>query len=365
MLFHYCILQAPTAYVKPLLSKNLLRCLANHLSESDRYLNRAAEKARKAILSRSVAEASSSQLLLEAFLASHLIGINFDVRTKTKTVEVLLTQAASANPNACIATLDASIADFTEGDEDDKQLGQNTLTNLIVSVFRVTQNEARCTKHWQTFVRKALELLGRYAYFPFIVDSNTVCNGQESNVSDSTRSLFRSRISSCLLHIIRQDKDAAQIIYTFTRDMNDCSSIANLGEHLLLKYTKSEKHLKHAFEILTEVNRGDSPDERNRSRSRAATLLLSLSILQVYNEEPDAASLLEDIIKIFHAGAERQPTELLAKDSAFLVEVLLTFVSKPSLLLRRTACEVFGSITDLLDEEGLEPMLKVSRVITL
>ena len=101
------ILQDSASYGKLLssiFSHNLVRCLINHVQETDRFLNRAADKSLK-ILIRSV-EIDPKLLVI---ILPRIIGgygtYNFDKVTKTKTVEKLLSLVDDENAVPVIEVL--------------------------------------------------------------------------------------------------------------------------------------------------------------------------------------------------------------------------------------------------------------------
>ena len=86
-----------------------------------------------------------------------------------------------------------------------------------------------------------------------------------------------------------------------------------------------------------------------------------MTILQVYNGDADAASMLEELdfcyTKIF--GDKKSKKEEASDASDALVEILLSFASKQSQLLRRMSEQVFGAFADSITENGLESLTSV------
>jgi len=109
---------------------------------------------------------------------------------------------------------------------------------------------------------------------------------------------------------------------------------------------------------------------------RAFELLYSLILLQVYNGDPEAFSVLDELqicyeklvpgkkekTKDSHrhkrAKADHDHEEEI-DPSDMLMEILLSFVSKPSGLLRRLAQTVFTTFADKLTQQGLQSMIDV------
>ena len=97
---------------------------------------------------------------------------------------------------------------------------------------------------------------------------------------------------------------------------------------------------------------------KTKNQSKAATaqafaLLFAMSVFQIYNEEPDAVPVLEDLHAC--AGDWGKDTE----SASVLIELLLSFVSKQSALFRKLAEQVFSAFTGSLNADGLQSMLDI------
>jgi DNA polymerase phi len=99
--------QNPQKYEKLLpaiFSRNLVRCLINHVSEEDRFLNKSAEKSLNVVI-----QAVESNPTLLATVLPRLISengtYNFDRLTKTKNVEKLLGFVDETNAKSIVKIL--------------------------------------------------------------------------------------------------------------------------------------------------------------------------------------------------------------------------------------------------------------------
>lgn len=95
-----------------------------------------------------------------------------------------------------------------------------------------------------------------------------------------------------------------------------------------------------------------------------------MTILQVYNGDTDAASMLEELDfvynKIFAAADKKAKKENdddeddeTSEASDALVEILLSFASKPSQLFRRMSEQVFTAFAPNVTATGLESLVSV------
>ncbi len=87
-----------------------------------------------------------------------------------------------------------------------------------------------------------------------------------------------------------------------------------------------------------------------------------MTILQVYNGDADAASMLEELDfcynKIFGDKKSKKEEET-SEASDALVEILLSFASKPSQLFRRMSEQVFTAFAPNVTATGLESLISV------
>jgi len=93
--------------------------------------------------------------------------------------------------------------------------------------------------------------------------------------------------------------------------------------------------------------------------------MFSLIILLLYNGDSDALSVLDELQICYDKlirhkntdGNDTDPTEV-------LVEILLSFISKPSMLLRKLAQQVFSAFVGDIRAEGLQLLLNVGCLNT-
>jgi DNA polymerase phi len=92
-----------------------------------------------------------------------------------------------------------------------------------------------------------------------------------------------------------------------------------------------------------------------------------MTILQVYNGDADAVSMLGELdfcySKIFgdkKSKKGKEGEEETSEASDALVEILLSFASKPSQLFRRMSEQVFTAFAPNVTATGLESLISVS-----
>ncbi len=97
-----------------------------------------------------------------------------------------------------------------------------------------------------------------------------------------------------------------------------------------------------------------------KAHLRAMKLLYSLTILEVYNGTADAVSLLDELKICYNELIQtNKANKVNSEASELLVEVLLSFISKPSVLFRKLAQQVFAAFASEFSSAGLKSMLNV------
>ena len=97
---------------------------------------------------------------------------------------------------------------------------------------------------------------------------------------------------------------------------------------------------------------------KKRAYLKAFEILYSLTILQVYNGDTDAVLVLDELKTCYDSLVKHSSAES-DEASELLVEVLLSFVSKPSILFRKLVEQVFTIFTSDITAAGLRAMIKV------
>lgn len=93
---------------------------------------------------------------------------------------------------------------------------------------------------------------------------------------------------------------------------------------------------------------------------QALALLYSLVIFQLYNGESEALSILDELKLCYDKLIRRKDTENSdVEASEVLVELLLSFISKPSALLRKVTQHVFSAFMGEMTAGGLKLMTDV------
>ncbi|KAF8852497.1 putative DNA polymerase V [Acephala macrosclerotiorum] len=325
-------------------SHNLVRCLINHVQDKDRFLHRAADKSLKVLIQA----AEAKPKLLETFLPQLISGngnYNFDRITSTKTIERLL---ALVNDKTAASVIEVLVkpARSVAGSEPDQtaeaERRRTLLGDYLLNIIRKV-NTADDSANFSWLSETALPTLAEFAY-----SENEKC---QPSLSDKTRGIFRGRLMSAFGHLLSDIKGyvyPCQLLASFSPEavqmdsgISDARDIAMSTMAKILKKTKKAS-------------------ETDKAPLQGLALLYSLVIFQLYNGESEAVSILEELKLCYDKLIRHKDTEDSDADaSEVLVELLLSFISKPSALLRKVTQHVFGAFMSDMTAGGLKLMTDV------
>lgn len=171
------------------------------------------------------------------------------------------------------------------------------------------------------------------------------------SISEKTRSIFRNRLNSAFAHLI---SDPNRFSYPCELLLTFEPSAVDMDEDVL---AAKDKALAVMEKLMKKVKKAAEEDKKPL---QALAMLYALAIFQLYNGESDAVSLLDELKlcydKLIRA---KDNTEAKSEASVVLVEILLSFMSKQSALLRKIAQQVFIAFSSEITEEGLKLLIDV------
>ncbi|KAL4997961.1 DNA polymerase phi-domain-containing protein [Aspergillus recurvatus] len=337
-------------------TKNLVRCLTNQLAVENRYLHRMAVKAAKAIQARVVKEPEFAAASVKGLMGS-AGSVNFDQITKTKTVEKIVSEANLGALNTILPLFEQLVA--SPGTADSKAAASNrqVLGSLLLSMVRarVSASDA-ADEASEAALERILFLFARFAYFT----TEGGKSGAQPPLTQQTQELFRSRINSSLNSMIAAQKHAATLPYAIVRKIRDAAKSEEFGKFIISMDDALRDSVKGAFKALKKLS--SMENKETAADVDAFKLLYSMTILQVYNGDADAASMLDELDfcynKIFADKKSKQEEET-SEASDALVEILLSFASKPSQLFRRMSEQVFTAFAPNVTATGLESLTSI------
>lgn len=366
LLFQRMIAILPVQLLPNIFTQNLMRCLTNQLASSERYLHRIAERSIKAMLARARLNPNTRAPFLSVLLDPVNGDINFDKVTKTKALETL-TSLANDSPFEQMVEIYEELI-LRPGVEDEKTAAsrRQSAADQLVSAVRSTQHrptkEAPVNSEYLSTVRGILALLAKCAYVHVDITPGDRGISPSPKISQASREMFRTRISSCLASLVaNRIQQPSYFAYELICSIQGQEEHADHPNAVLKADHSVRSVVKKAWRTLRKVHARSSLGLGEEARFfRALELLYSLTILQVYNEEADAVGIL---VELNHSFKPLLRKEKRPQDSATIIEILLSFIAKPSQLFRRLAQQVFTACASELDGIALQSMIEVRKSI--
>ena len=216
------------------------------------------------------------------------------------------------------------------------------LGDYILSVIRRV-NMSDETRNVSWIKEVALPTLAKVAY-----SRDTKYN---PSLSDKTRNLFRNRLMSAFTHLLTDLK-------AFSYPCDLLLQFAPDAVAMDAGITKAKDSAVATMEKL--IKKTKKASAQDKAPLHALALLYSLVIFQLYNGEPEAVSILDELKLCYDKLIRHKDTQDAdIEASEVLVELLLSFVSKPSALLRKVTEHVFSAFMSDMTEGGLKLMTDV------
>ncbi|KAL7816822.1 DNA polymerase phi domain-containing protein [Trichoderma aethiopicum] len=332
-----CIEHHPLLQI--LFSKNLMTSLMNQAAKEDRYLHRAAIKALKAIEGAVSSRPTALVPVLESLLSRNGV-YNFDQRTSTKTVDKLLQNFNSENDKATLKIIMAPIASLSQQEVSEAQtilrVHIDYLSKVLAACASLSAKESKSDKLKGTSLSATLQQLSRLAYSqPDDIPKDVL--------TEQIQELARSRLESALAKLTRQTAD----FVTF------CQAVASIDSSAVTMSEEIKEAIEGALSRMQKLLKQKTKTDNDKTLTQGLAMLHAISIFQLYNQDPDAMEVLDDLAQ-FH---ERLQDGKLGDDtgsSEFLVEILLSMVARPSSLMRQVSQQVFEAFTSQISAGGLE-----------
>ncbi|KAL8818542.1 MAG: hypothetical protein Q9223_002845 [Gallowayella weberi] len=360
LLFQRVFRSAPEPFLPSLFSLNFMRCLTNQLASKQRYLHRAAEKSINSVLNRASLEPTVASAVVRALLThSCARKASFDQMTRTKTIEKLMSLCSDSSLRHLVPELCDELVQPNMTDENHANAWRQTLVDQLAALLKSRQISA--SPDWQSsdatiLTSDILEFLVKYSYFSIQgsqVDQN---DHPIPPISEKTQDIFKTRLSSCLSHILSKWPNPAFFVSKAVRNLLSPESDEFMRTNLDINDTLGDI-IEHARTFLKTMYEHPSAKSSDKAILDAFELLYSLTVFQIYNGDADAVSMFNELQTCYELLVQRRKGN--QHGSEILVEILLSFLAKPSQLFRRLAQQVFTAFVSHIDREGLQSMFKV------
>lgn len=328
------------ALLQILFSKNLMTSLMNQAAKEDRYLHRAAIKTLKAIEAAVSSQPPTLVPVLENLLTKNGI-YNFDQRTNTKTIDRLLQNFNLENDKGCLKIIQSPIAGLSQQEVSEAQtilrVHVDYLSKVLGACASLGGKESQGDKLKNTSLSATLQQLSRLAYSqPDDIPKDVL--------TEQIQELARSRLETALAKLTRQTSD----FVTF------CQAVASIDSSAVTMSEEIKSAIESALSRMHKLLKQKTKTDNDRTLTQGLAMLHAISIFQLYNQDPDAMEVLDDLAQFHERLQEGKLGDDDTGSSEFLVEILLSMVARPSSLMRQVSQQVFEAFTSQISAGGLE-----------
>ncbi|KAI6813447.1 hypothetical protein KC332_g15275 [Hortaea werneckii] len=328
---------APGPYLRYILSQTVLRTVINHRGEANRTLFEAAKLPLDQIVQRTKQEPA----VADSFFSPMALHGAFDQSTKSKTIESLLQHADVEALQRIVATVNNLVVHPKTESSDQVDSRRRVLADVLLTALRSNREPSRLLGQGQDLAAWARDVFHILTSFGYIAAEPL----PSPPLSEASRSIFRSRLMSCLNSVMDQSPSTAVAASTYVLNL--------LHDRRKEAHKKLSKQAAETLRAARKHAQGMEGAGNAGIAGQAYKLLFNLSMLQVYNEEIDSVEALQDLNNTFdgkQSGGEA---------TMMLVELLLSFVSKPSALFRKLAEQVFAAFAAEMTSDGLQSLIDI------
>lgn len=356
--------------IPSIFTPNFMRCLINQSSQPNRMLNKISTKVLSSINSIAAEEFTKVPVILECLLDDTKGGCwNFDLVTKSKCVDKLigflngkdspseyeidmvlnqLKDVLVAKFNVALETQDDEVDGENEAMKHSNDNIQKWALDKLLLLFRSNKAVLSDNKLSVKWLEKLLKLLVQHSFFQ---------KTNEHKVSLNVRKLCQDRLNSILSDIINaQMKDHSWPLTTCIMHIKKLD--ASDKYIALLEFDDELQKVKEeTFEILNGID--DLFNLVNKKQSykidqlRCFKLLFSMILIQFYMGDEEAVTVLDELKMCYDNTFVSLETQDDTIDSTVvLTEIILSFVSRKSTLLKKISTIAWESFLCSKDDSG-------------
>jgi DNA polymerase phi len=348
-----------------------MSCIINALKGDDRYLQRTAHKAMQSFQMRVEAEPEATATLLEDLLRATNF-VDFDKLTKTKTMEKLLGSDAQLSVAKILGDMHHLIGTEIVEDAAARRRQLILLQGRFFTQWMSRPENVQPTP--KNVPNPASPLILSYApplevLRSWIEVAYFTAQEQDPAFSDETRGVAKAKLSTHLEQTLKAGALGKEMLRAAIGEINEREKN---GEQSVIAFAPAVKsiidHGWQRFESLGvfsdssgDIESADF-DGKNTPFREGLLLLYCLTLFQVYNGDAEAVEILEDLITYheqYEAQSIQNDSQTAEDQSDALIEILLSFASKPSKFLRRMINIIFEGFAPQVTSKGLESLLRI------
>ncbi|KAH9929645.1 DNA polymerase phi-domain-containing protein [Amylocystis lapponica] len=386
--FQKALPRVGTADMPMLFTKNFMRSWINHLSNSDRYLHKAARQVAADILA-----VVKQNPTIGFTLILQLTGVNgsrqFDKLTKTKTVESILT---SMNSDGIKSYIDYLLKQVNEDGATPADLQAiNARRAWIIDQLAALIRNGAIPKS-DDWIQSILDWLAVHGLFIVTKKSDkSPLRGLHSvpapPFSDELRKSCRGRLLNCLAELTGQSAlikgdnktlkapaAASDGELWVSKVLSTVERLENDTKHVKLLDEADEDVQQLRLKVREVIERLRKVQDERQEAAKGAELLLSATLLHQYcaDEETDSGALescIDGASRMFpletkkakksrkSAGGEKQGDEEALEAVDVLVDTVIGFLEEATAYMRAVANQVFSMLSGSVQESTIDLIL--------
>jgi hypothetical protein len=330
-----------------------MRCLIGQRNESAKLLYEAATEPLKKMKTR-VRQNPELAVIMVTGLTAGSGSVFFDGATKTKTLQELIALADEKAFTKIIARFEGLMRSSDADTQKSADNARQALADLLLSGLRSRVKERADVSINASWIGDLLSLFFKYAYL--VPKASTSDQGFPSpSVSPESRVMYQHRLSSCLAHLMTvHSEDPSKWPWFVVRKIHSNTKSSKPYELALEAEKPVLKTVKRAYKTAEKIAGDHSKDQL--AINRAFVLLFSLTLLQAYGGDAEAISLLEELETCYKTI---EADESASGSFDQLIEILLSFLSKPVALFRKMAEQTFATFSGEITEDGLQSFVDI------
>ncbi|KAF4987295.1 hypothetical protein FDECE_15481 [Fusarium decemcellulare] len=326
------------AHIEALFSKNLTTCLMNQAAKEDRYLHRAATKALRAIESINTAHPSTLIPILKSLLG-HNGAYNFDQRTNSKTIDKVLQNVSGETGEEALEIIREPLNNLAQQETAQATSTLRVYADYLSKILNASASSSSSEIQKNVF-SAALQELSQLAYSqPKHIPGEALTEG--------IRELCRTRLESSFAKVSRRTEDYGTL----------CLAVSSIDPDSVAMSDEIKSPVKEALSRMQKLLKRKTKTAGEKSLFQSLAMLHAVSVFQLYNEDPDAMEVLQDLDQYSDRLKNGKSDDAEAGGSELLVEILLSMVARPSSLMRQVSQQVFDAFTPQISAGGLELLI--------
>ncbi|KAK9766822.1 DNA-directed DNA polymerase [Basidiobolus ranarum] len=404
LVFEEALPRLPSTQMPLIFTANFMRCFINNLTSGDRFLNKSAKHTMDVILK--VAETNTDvAFALVMQLQGKYGSQQFDKFTKTKAVETILGSMDAKGVVTYITYLKNVFTNDSDSSatEDDRVKGIEAQRFWAIDQLFALVRNTRIPRE-ESWLLSILQFFLVHSFF----EVNKVSSKSDiqevrvkptPNISEPTRELCRKRFFSMLAELSRipplskvselsKENGSVRISKRLNGTMNDGEFWAYVVVQMVLKLERDsnvssvyeltpesvaarKKALDTVKKIKEQLGKLEAEgDKQADSQFKAFELLFLFPIVQLLVEPKEATGVLEELQDCYQrVFAPKKPKSKKKKaveeeesepePIEVLVDILLSFLAKPSVMLRSLTEQVFETFCDRMTKTALDLLLSI------